>query len=253
MTSPHLSERAKDLIKHPTKVFAISDVHLKKMASPTGEAVLSLVRCAQKECGLFIILGDLFDLWLGQGDYFVREYSPLIQEIRKLKETCRVVYFEGNHDLHLKKFWQEQLGVEVFTSPQLIEFNGMKIWAEHGDEINRKDRDYLFLRWFLRTKPLEFLVYNLPSAISNWIGKQASGLSRAYTQRLDNHSIEIVRAYAQKISQKEKFDLCLVGHTHMTDDFTFDGRRLINLGTWLDKPCYLQVDSSLQQIKVLPI
>lgn len=236
------------------KAFVISDVHLSSMASPTGEAMLFLVRKAQSECDLFIILGDLFDLWLGEGEYFKKQYETLIAELKKLKKTCRIVYFEGNHDLHLKKFWEDELGFEVFVSPQLLEYKGLRIWAEHGDEINREDRDYLFLRWFLRTPPIKFIIYNLPSKISNLIGKKASSVSRQYTEKLENKSIEIFRQYAQTLIQTKDFDLLLVGHTHITDDFTFEYRgrlrRLINLGSWYSEPHYLEIASS-KDIKII--
>ncbi len=226
------------------------------MASPTGEGIVLLIKKAQKEASVFLILGDLFDLWLGQGDYFKKEYASLLEEFKKLKQTCRLIYFEGNHDLHLKKFWEQELGFEVYVEPQMFDFDGMKVWAEHGDEINRGDRDYLFLRWFLRTKPMEYLIYNLSSKISGFIGEKASGLSRGYTGKIENQSKEIFRRYAMEKAQTQKFDLMLLGHTHVVDDFSFKSmtgsNRLINLGSWLEKPCYLEF-SSKDDLKVSEI
>ncbi|MBK9294590.1 MAG: UDP-2,3-diacylglucosamine diphosphatase [Oligoflexia bacterium] len=221
------------------KAFVISDVHLKKMASPQGEAILALLKRAQSECSLFIILGDLFDMWLGDGEYFKNKYSELIAEFKKLKSFgCRVIYFEGNHDLHLKKFWQDELGFEVYDKPYKFEFGGLKIWAEHGDEINRKDRDYLFLRWFLRTPLLRFLIYNVPSKIVGLIGERSSNMSRQYTSTLDNKSLEIFRDYALRLAELEDFDLIIAGHSHLQDDYEFivsgKKRRLVNLGSWLN-------------------
>lgn len=219
------------------------------MASPQGEAILHLVRRAQTECSLFIILGDLFDLWLGDGEYFKKEYSVLIEEFKKLRAGgCRVIYFEGNHDLHLVKFWQDSLGFEVYVKPYKFEFNGLKIWAEHGDEINRQDRDYLFLRWLLRTPVFKFLIYNVPSSVSAWIGNRSSGASRAYTSSIENKSKDIFRAYAQELANKDDFDLFLAGHSHIEDDFKFEAagksRQLVNLGSWFDKPKFLEISSS---------
>ncbi len=266
MTSPHSSDKIKGPINNlkgqlnaPEKAFVISDVHLKKMATPNGAAILHLIQKAQSDVQMFIILGDLFDLWLGQGDYFKREYAPLIEEIKILTKTCRVIFFEGNHDLHLKKFWEKELGVEVYTSPQMIEFGGMKIWAEHGDEINREDRDYLFLRWVLRSRPIELLIYSLPSKISAFIGNRASKASRAYTAQIVNNSKQTVRDYAQKLRLTHDFDLCLVGHTHVMDDFKFETEksgkisssgRLINLGSWYESPCYLEINASAKSAEV---
>ncbi|MDZ4678013.1 MAG: UDP-2,3-diacylglucosamine diphosphatase [Oligoflexia bacterium] len=230
--------------------FFISDVHLVNMASPTGEALLSLVKLAQKEAELFVILGDLFDIWIGEGKAFQAEYAPLIAELKTLRNTCRIIYFEGNHDLHLKKFWQSQLEFEIPTGPMKIDYHDIKIWAEHGDEINRKDYDYLFLRWFLRTPPMKLLIENLPSQLVFNVGHKASHASRQYTEKIKNDSKDIARTYALGLSMKQEFDLLLTGHTHIADDFEFETSsrkaRLINLGSWFDGPHYLRVSPAGQ-------
>lgn len=230
-----------------TSAFFISDVHLSRMASPTGEALLSLLKKAQKEASLFVILGDLFDIWVGSGKAFQKEYAPVIKALRELKEKCPVYYFEGNHDFHLDKFWTKELDLEIFTGPKNFEFGGLKIRAEHGDEINRKDHGYLFLRWFLRTPPLKVLIENLPSRLVLGIGQRASKVSRDYTSQLPNSSLDIFRRYAQNLAKEQNLDLLLTGHTHVPDDFIFsyDGKisRLINLGSWFDGPHYLKISS----------
>jgi UDP-2,3-diacylglucosamine hydrolase len=225
--------------------FFVSDVHLSRMASPTGEALLSLVKRATKEATLFIILGDLFDLWVGSGSAFKKEYAPLIEEFKKLKKKCPIYYFEGNHDFQLKKFWEDELGFKIFPRPHEFEFGGLKIRAEHGDEINREDHGYLFLRWFLRTPPLRFLINIAPSKLVLAIGQRASLVSRDYTSKLPNSSLQIFRDYAQALRKEKDFDVLVTGHTHVADDFIFTESgniaRLINLGSWFDGPHYLKI------------
>jgi UDP-2,3-diacylglucosamine hydrolase len=215
------------------------------MASPTGEALLSLVKKAKDEASLFVILGDLFDIWVGSGEAFQKEYAPLIEALKELKAKCPVYYFEGNHDFHLENFWVKEMGFEVFSHAKSLEFGGLKIRAEHGDQINREDHGYLFLRWFLRTRPLKFLIENLPSRFVLGIGQRASRKSRRYTSTLQNNSLQIFRDYAQNLRKTENFDLLLTGHTHIPDDFIFSSHqhvaRLINLGSWFDGPHYLRV------------
>lgn len=217
------------------------------MASPTGEALLSLLKKARHEAGLFIILGDLFDIWVGSGEAFQKEYEPVISALRELRKKCHIYYFEGNHDFHLEKFWTKEMDFNIFKGPKDFEFGGLKIRAEHGDEINREDHGYLFLRWFLRTPPLKFLIENLPSKLVLGIGQRASKVSRGYTAGLQNKSIQIFREYAQDLVKTNPFDLLVTGHTHVPDDFIFThaGKtsRLMNLGSWFDGPHYLRISS----------
>jgi UDP-2,3-diacylglucosamine hydrolase len=225
--------------------FFVSDIHISKMASPNGEAFLSLLEKAKKEATLFVILGDLFDLWVGSGSAFQKEYAPIINSLKELRLKCRILYFEGNHDFQLSKFWGKDLGFAVYTGPFDFQVNGIKVHAEHGDEINRDDHGYLFLRWFLRTPPLKFLIDALPSSLILKIGQRASSASREYTSGLKNNTIDIFRAYAKKLCEQKPFDLFVTGHTHVGDDFKFhvenSEARIINLGSWFDGAHYLRI------------
>jgi UDP-2,3-diacylglucosamine hydrolase len=239
-----------------SSAFIISDVHLTQMASPTGEALLSLIRKAQTEASLFVILGDLFDLWVGSGEAFQKEYQPLINELVKLRMKCPVYYFEGNHDFHLKRFWVDKMKFDIFLGPHEFEFGGLKIRAEHGDEINRRDYGYLFLRKFLRTLVLKFLIENVPSSLVSRIGQKASKVSREYTSGLKNQSVRILREYGLKMLKSRDFDLLVTGHTHIADDSEVLWKdkkvRFINLGSWFDGPHYLSVSSN-GEIELLKI
>ncbi len=231
--------------------FFVSDIHLKTMASPSGEAFLSLVRRAQKEASLFVILGDLFDLWIGEARVFQKEYAPILEEIKKLRKTCRVVYFEGNHDLHLEKFWRDQLGCEVYTSPREFEFEGLKIWAEHGDEINQDDKAYLLLRWFMRSPVAKKIMTSAPSELVRAVGTRWSKQSRKHSIKKHNDPKirDLYREYAKRLRRQKNFDLLVTGHSHILDDYEFktekgDGR-LINLGSWFDSPKYLRINGGI--------
>lgn len=225
------------------QAYFVSDVHLKDMASPSGEALLRLLKKAQQDADLFVILGDLFDLWVGPGSCFQDTFEPLLHELRVLRKTCRVIYFEGNHDLHLEGYWKEVLNCEVYTGPYQFKYGKLRIWAEHGDEINQEDHGYLFLRRFLRSGPMRWLINTVPSEVIQFIGTRASSTSRKYSAVKDNPALKVFRAYAQKTMAIKPFDLMVVGHSHVYDDFQFEGGRLVNLGSWFDGPKYMTVSS----------
>ena len=52
-----------------SSAFFISDVHLSRMASPSGEALLSLLKTAQKEAALFVILEISLIFGLGRESF----------------------------------------------------------------------------------------------------------------------------------------------------------------------------------------
>lgn len=243
--------------------FFISDVHLNDKASHAREALLHLLKRAQKEAELFVVVGDLFDLWVGRSPILQKKYFDVISEFAKLKKTCRLIYLEGNHDFHLKYFWNSNVGFEVYEGPANITFNNFKLRLEHGDESDLKDLGYIFLRKVLRTYPIKKLADLIPSSLVVKIGEKGSHASRKYTDFLkDSKRVENIlqgtRLHAAKVAAQNDFDLLITGHTHVADDYAFEvaskTRRLINLGSWFEGPHFLEIDSSGQvshhQIKI---
>ncbi|MBY0317054.1 MAG: UDP-2,3-diacylglucosamine diphosphatase [Bdellovibrionales bacterium] len=191
---------------------------------------------------LFLV-GDIFDLWLGNHEYFIEKFRPLADSLKRfIIRGGRVHYFEGNHDLHLQKFWEKEIGATVYHGPAIFKFDDITVRVEHGDEMDPKDRGYLFLRWLLRTPLVRLLIMNLPGKIVYKIGEWASAKSRNYTDRLrDEHRIRtIIHEHAQRVSREKPFDVIITGHVHLRDEFAFKNKISFNLGSWDDQPVILQ-------------
>jgi UDP-2,3-diacylglucosamine hydrolase len=237
-----------------TRAYFVSDLHLTSAEDSRTrlfERFLAAVAADQQATHLFL-LGDIFDLWIGGHDYFAGRYAGVVHAIEALRgRGIEVHYFEGNHDLHLRPFWQRRLAVEVHPGPIAIEIAGHRLRLEHGDEMDPDDRGYLFLRWFLRTPLMRLLILNLPGRVVAWIGERASAHSRNYTSGTKTISpedaIAKIRLHAAKVHAEESFDIIVSGHVHVRDDATIEsaaGRaRSVNLGTWLDRPCCFRLDA----------
>jgi UDP-2,3-diacylglucosamine hydrolase len=193
------------------------------------------------------LLGDIFDLWVADHQVFISRYSPLLEQIRALTQKgLRVIYFEGNHDMHLQNYWTENLHVEVYTSAQVFELSDIKVRCEHGDQMNLQDLAYLRLRKFLRHPVTKFFGNILPGKFWDLLGQRWSNHSRAQGQNKKNKTesiIEVIRAHATTAYQETPYDLLVTGHMHVRDDWSTSIKdkkiRSINLGTWLEQPGYL--------------
>jgi UDP-2,3-diacylglucosamine hydrolase len=61
-----------------------------------------------KQVQLFL-LGDIFDLWVSNGAVFVKKFQAISDAIGDLTSSgVRVVFFEGNHDLHIAPHWKKR-------------------------------------------------------------------------------------------------------------------------------------------------
>ena len=238
-----------------TRAYFVSDLHISSAKDPKARRFLSFLRelSAAKGVTHLFLLGDIFDMWLADHRYFVKRYEELIDELTRLHdEGVAIHYFEGNHDLHLEKYWARELGFAVHRGPLTIDLAGKRLRLEHGDQMDPDDRGYRFLRWFLRTPPLRFLIHNLPGKVAAWIGERASATSRAYTSQTKSigaaDAIAKIRAHADREFAKQPFDLLIAGHVHVRDDYRRGDERgsyrAVNLGTWLEAPGYFVVDGS---------
>jgi UDP-2,3-diacylglucosamine hydrolase len=229
----------------------ISDIHIHAPDDPSLRLLYRLLdACPEKGVTHLFFVGDIFDFWIADRKFLINSYQPLIERIRKLVDSgVRVHYFEGNHDLDLKRFWHNSLGVSVHSGAAFFNVGTTLVRVEHGDQMDPKDRGYLFLRWLLRTPVVRTLARYLPEIAVRSIGARASTASRQYTTKVkvksDEDVRDTIRKHARWAYAHKPFDIFVSGHVHIPEDSTQavgEGTfRCINLGTWLKQPLVLDV------------
>ncbi len=235
--------------------YFVSDLHITSPDDARSVLFCRFLRRLRGVSGLshLFLMGDIFDLWLADHEHFVAKYRLIIEEIEKLRDLgVEIHYFEGNHDLHLRRFWSDRLRLKVHEEPMYFDFNGSILRLEHGDQMDPEDRGYRFLRWLLRTPPMRYFICHMPPSLVVRLGERASKSSRSYTSQTKTISaqkaLEKIRLHAQKTHAQRAFDVLVAGHVHVRDDFVSSDHgspyRAINLGTWMDTPCYLKIDES---------
>ena len=121
----------------------VSDIHIDSMQDPKARDFLAFLNSLTNErpASHLFLVGDIFDLWVGPHEHFALRFQPIVDRIRELvKQGVEVHYFEGNHDLHLRRFWQDQIGALVHPGPKYFELN----------RLSNERRNWLCLcRWIL--------------------------------------------------------------------------------------------------------
>ena len=239
------------------KAFFVSDIHIRSEEKTNGLKFLQFLKTLPQDTTHLILLGDIFDLWVGSHQYFIKKYPKILSEFKKLIDRdVEIHYFEGNHDIHLKEYFCDKLGMYVHANEYFFNFGGLHVRAEHGDLMNKEDKGYLFLRNALRSFPMNLIATKLPGIIVQAVGDRSSKVSRFYTDRMNQQYkdkvIKFTRDYAEQIYALQDFDLIVTGHTHVDDDYTFEksGKKIrsMNLGSWLDRPKTLMVTPTEQKI-----
>jgi UDP-2,3-diacylglucosamine hydrolase len=238
------------LLKHKLQdgsaVF-LSDVHLRKPRGISYRNLLSFLRSLDEKVKSLVIVGDLFDFWVGDIKLQETRFAELFGVLDSLvRRGVEIVYCEGNHDFNLGPRITERLKLKVATTDAELHLGAVAIYTAHGDMINPNDIGYRMLRYVFRTFFSRWLIKVLPEIIFVWLANFASRSSRKYTDiRGDNSKEKIYQAFAeQKIASG--YDMVVIGHTHrpLKTGLHHENRHgyLVNLGDWMEHFTFLRLD-----------
>ena len=238
-------------------LYFISDLHLRGDVEPKARAFAAFL--AKETCAgdIVVLGGDIFDLFVGDKAFFRTVFAGVITAIKGAASRGAQVYFlEGNHDFHVRAVFSGDAPVDVRTDEFALEWDGKKIWVCHGDEINRRDYGYLFLRFITRTWFFRALLGALPGSWIAAIGGWSSGVSREYSDvaRADAGRIEATRALFREYARAKTsagFALVLIGHSHIADNLSFGASggshgAYVNLGFKQREMPYLKLSGAIE-------
>ena len=240
----------------------VSDLHLKANDEKNAQIFVRFLRRLHDENHFthLFLLGDVFDFWVSDHGYFIEKYSNVVEELdRIVRKGVEVHFFEGNHDLHLEKYWQRKLGIRVHNEPSYFQLGSKTLRIEHGDLMDPDDKGYAFLKSILNTSTVKYLADNIHESLISKVGELGSRASRHYTSHSKVVSDENKKAkqhsYVLKKFEEKKFDLFVAGHIHVRIDEAIElgdqKIRSLNLGTWLDQPVVLVLSESLCEFQSL--
>lgn len=232
------------------KAWFVSDIHLRDINERNSVILLRFLHSILEDSDTthLFLLGDIFDLWVGDSDVFQTKFQALVDVIATLKQKgVEVVYFEGNHDLHVKNFWEEKFSIPVHVDFKVLPLGPFQVRMEHGDFINPDDTAYLKYREVIRSPQMQKVAQWLPGIVLDELGIRASKLSRkksSYERRNSEAELrQMIREFALSKFQETPFDLIITGHMHIRDEFEFEAggkkRVSVNLGSWFEEPCAL--------------
>ncbi len=243
------------------KLFYLSDLHLRSASEARAKKFLHFLQQVPQVNDTLVLGGDIFDLYVGDKKHFRQIFSPILEAI-KAAETrgCSVYYLEGNHDFHLRKIFSHHEQVFVKNNDFELKWGRKSFWISHGDQIDKEDYGYRFLRFSTRTLAFRAFLKAVPDSFVKMVGEWSSKTSRKYND-FDKMSVmrkertkQLFRNYAsEKISQG--YDFVFIGHSHQEDraEFHFGSRagEYLNLGYSAKKVVYAEYlsDGSGLQVK----
>lgn len=231
-------------------ISSISDVHIKKRGDDREQLLLSFFSHDKVKISRYVfLLGDIFDLMVGDHKEYLEQFSHVFEGIVKLcQQGKRVYFFEGNHDFLLAQLFnyfsvKNRLGSNFFFSPSDIQMtiDGREFYWCHGDNIEIENPKYKIYKRLINNNVTNFLANNVvPYRVIKQLGDFASAKSRLKNQKkydLDSSAdINFIknkfRISADLVkSQAPEVDFIISGHSHVEDLYKSEkGYTYINNG-----------------------
>ena len=233
------------------KVAAISDVHVKRPHDDADRLLCAFLdHPSVLQSDYIVLLGDIFDLMCGPHGEYITGYEHIFKKMDHLvKLGKKVLFFEGNHDVHLKelfkKIWPGEEIVPVQT-PGIFAIDGKTYYFSHGDEHEVDNLAYHRYMRTIRTPFMRFIANNvMPYAVLNYIGERASKQSRKKgSYRFDEDKERAKFRSGVLMTTHGKYDFVLGGHSHVQEQYTMPGTNsvYINNGYALKTGTFILID-----------
>ena len=224
------------------KYLFISDIHLglqtKEIEEKKEKLLVKFLKETAINCDELFIVGDLFDYWFEYKYVYQKGFYRTLTALKELTEKgVTVHYFIGNHDFMHFNFFEKEIGTKLYEEEVEIILNGKKFFIAHGDGLVKNDLGYKILKSILRNKKMQWFYSWLHPDIGVWLAKLTSKSSRDYTAKKDYGKVDgLFETAKSKID--DGCDFVLFGHEHIRKELPYKNGRYINLGSWLDTPCY---------------
>ena len=220
----------------------ISDIHLglqsNELEKKKERLLVKFLNYAREIGKELFIVGDLYDYWFEYKKVYQKGFFRTLTALQDLTESgVKVHYFIGNHDFMHRNFFRDEIGAVMYEDPIEIILNGKKFFIGHGDGMVKNDLGYNILKKILRNKALQKMYSWIHPDLGITIASSTSKSSRDYTAKKD-YGEEDGLFEAAKVKIDEGFDYVLFGHLHKRCFLKYKSGVYVNLGSWLDAPCY---------------
>lgn len=204
----------------PSGSLVITDLHL-DVERPEDHAGFVEFLQAARSAPALVILGDLFEYWLGPSH--VERARPLLAALRAFPGDLHLI--PGNRDV--------LIGSEVAPFGITLHPDGFVgiepdralggILFQHGDELCTSDLDYLRLRRVLRSGPMRGTLRRLPRFVARRIARWMRSKSSTAVAAKAPLEVEQDRAEAHARLSASGAAALVVGHAHRFVDEALPG------------------------------
>lgn len=228
----------------------VSDLHLSAERPSQVELFFSLLNALGENSSLYI-LGDLFEIWLGDDD----DTSPNEEIVTNLARYSaaggHLSVMRGNRDFLYGDNFVDRTGADLLEDYTVIELGGERILLTHGDLLCTKDVKYQAFRQFVRDENNQREFLSHPLAQRRLIAKQTQTGTKASMLEKDDFIMDVEQTTVESVMRSHDVHTLIHGHTHRPQDHEFEingvrHQRMV-LGDWYEQDSVVYWQDNLYQ------
>jgi UDP-2,3-diacylglucosamine hydrolase len=209
----------------------ISDLHLSD-DTPEIESALKALLEAQPLPDALIILGDLFEAWIGDDDD-----SSLASRIKALLSGvadggCEVMLARGNRDFILGSRFADEVGATLLGDETVMEVADHPTLLMHGDTLCTDDTDYQQFRALVHNPDWQQEMMNKPLDERRQLARQLRAMSADAASNKPEDIMDVNEEAVRDRMAAHSVKYLVHGHTHRPARHAMSAGERVVLGDW---------------------
>lgn len=232
--------------------FFISDLHLHPSRPGVFRALDTFLQQHTDSEALYV-LGDLFELWVGDDDDSALAMDTCALLRRFSDEGPDLYLMHGNRDFLLGDDFASRAGARLLADPTVINLFGKATLLMHGDSLCTADEEYQAFRREARSDHWQSAL--LSQSLQQRYQQAAALRSMSMTANSNKaeNILDVTPDEVNRLMAEKGVKQLIHGHTHRPGYHLEEhGTRWV-LGDWLQQGWALEANQDGLELKIIPI
>lgn len=217
----------------------VSDLHLSTLRPAKLELFHAFAARAAESARALFILGDLFEVWIGDDDDDAVHRAVLADLAAMVAAGMQVSFMPGNRDFLCGATFAARSGVRLLPDFAVIDLDERRAVLTHGDLLCTQDVKYQRFRRVVRSRWLQRTFLATPLGWRRRIALGTQSRTRASMATKPEHVMDVATPAVEHALRENAADLLIHGHTHRPalHELDVDGRHCqrVVLGDWYEQ------------------
>lgn len=229
----------------------VSDLHLARARPVQLDRFLALLDRARGQVEALYVLGDLFEVWLGDDDDTPPNPAIVAALARLSASGVRLAIGHGNRDFLFGARFAAATGATLLDDYAVIDLYGTRTLLTHGDLLCTRDVKYQRFRRVVRHPFTRATFLATPLAWRQRIAHRTRAGTQASMRLKDDYVMDVDEETVAARMAEHGATLLIHGHTHRPGIHAYAGpvpRRRIVLGDWYEQDSVLVCTPEAQRL-----